>query len=68
MCLEGYSSQASFMDLHSDVTAAWDILMPASIPVVDTLHTSPNFKHYLIRSHICFTTHFLLSIKDEQYS
>jgi hypothetical protein len=25
------------MDLHSEVTAAWDILMPASIPVVDTL-------------------------------
>jgi hypothetical protein len=25
------------MDLHKDVTAAWDIFMPASIPVVDTL-------------------------------
>lgn len=37
MCREGYSSHANFIDRHSDVTAACDILIPASIPVVLTL-------------------------------
>lgn len=39
MCLDGYNSQANFIDLHREVTAAWDIFIPASIPVVDTLQT-----------------------------
>jgi len=38
ICLDGYSSHANFMDLHNDVTAAWDILIPANIPVVETLY------------------------------
>ena len=35
-CLDGYSSHWSFMALHSAVVEACDILMPASMPVVET--------------------------------
>lgn len=37
ICRDGYNSQAIFIERQSDVTAAWDIFMPASMPVVDTL-------------------------------
>lgn len=37
ICRLGYSSQANFMLLQRFVTAACDILIPANIPVVDTL-------------------------------
>jgi len=42
------------MDLHSDVTAAWDILMPASIPVVDTLQHKAQL---CILLNSCFNTY-----------
>lgn len=34
MCLDGYSSHANFILLHSDVTELCDILTPANRPVV----------------------------------
>lgn len=37
ICLLGYSSHANFILLHKFVTAACDILIPANMPVVETL-------------------------------